>query len=202
MPSTMPVPGGTLDPQYGRRCAMTEPQEVLDFWFDPESVAKHFEKDAAFDDRIRQGFGPAHAAACAGELDHWMATPDGALALVIVLDQFSRNLFRGDARAFACDPEARRIADIAIARGDDLAMPEERRKFFYLPLEHSEDLADQERCVELMTSRLESPVSHEYAEAHRRIIARFGRFPHRNAALGRESTAEELAFLQEPGSSF
>lgn len=181
---------------------MTEPQDVLDFWFEPENVAKHFEKDPAFDARIRERFGAAHEAAAQGRLDHWAETADGALALLILLDQFSRNLHRGDARAFACDPRARAIADAAMARGDDMAMPEERRKFFYLPLEHSEDLADQERCVELMTSRLTNPINHQYAEAHRRIIARFGRFPHRNEALGRSSTAEELAFLKEPNSSF
>lgn len=181
---------------------MTEPQEILDFWFSPEVVAKHWDKDPAFDALIRQRFGAAHAEACAGRLEHWRGDAEGCLALVILLDQFSRNMFRGRPEAFACDPQARAVALDAIDRGLDLALPPERRAFFYLPLEHSEDLADQERCVALMQERAENPDYVAYAEAHRRIIARFGRFPHRNDILERASTPEELAFLQEPGSSF
>lgn len=181
---------------------MTEPQEVLDFWFDPEVVQKHWVKDAAFDATIRERFGATHDAAAAGRLDHWRGTAAGCLALVIVLDQFSRNMFRDSPKAFACDPQALRIALDAIAGGLDLELPEDRRVFFYLPLEHAEDLALQDRCVELMQERAGSAEFVEFAKAHQRIIARFGRFPHRNAVLGRTSSAEERAFLQEPNSSF
>lgn len=181
---------------------MTEPQDVLDFWFAPETVALHWKKDPAFDDRIRERFGAAHAEAAAGRLDQWRVTADGALALLILLDQFSRNLFRDSPKAYACDAEARQIAFDALARGLDLQVAEERRHFFYLPLEHSEDAAHQDRCVELMRNRTGNPTFVDFAKAHQRIVARFGRFPHRNAVLGRISSAEELAFLQEPGSAF
>ena len=181
---------------------MTEPQDILDFWFDPETVKKHWAKDAAFDATIRDRFGKVHEAAASGRLDHWRATAEGSLALLIVLDQFSRNMFRDSPKAFACDAQARQIAIDAIARGLDLKLPEDRRAFFYLPLEHSEDLAHQDRCVELMRERVGIPEFVDFAKAHQRIIARFGRFPHRNAVLGRTSTPEERAFLQEPNSSF
>ena len=123
------------------------------------------------------------------------------MALVILLDQFPRNLFRGQARAFAGDARALALAKRAVAAGLDEAMPRAHRLFLYMPFEHSEDLADQETCIERMTA-LGSAGYLDYARRHRDIIARFGRFPHRNAALGRDSTAEEIAFLKEPGSSF
>ncbi|MEQ8344303.1 MAG: DUF924 family protein [Sneathiellaceae bacterium] len=181
---------------------MTEPQDVLDFWFAPDVVALHWKKDPDFDERIRARFGAAHADAAAGRLDHWRSTADGALALLILLDQFSRNLFRDSPKAYACDAEARQIAFDALARGLDLKVAQDRRHFFYLPLEHSEDPAHQDRCVELMRSRTGDQNFVDYAKAHQRIVARFGRFPHRNAVLGRVSTAEEEAFLLEPNSSF
>ncbi len=181
---------------------MTDPAEILDFWFAPDVVEMHWKKDAAFDDRIRARFGELHAAAARGALDGWRITADGTLALLIVLDQFSRNLFRDSPKAYACDPEARQIAIEAIARGQDMQVPQDRRHFFYLPLEHSEDLAHQDRCIALMRERTGSETFVDYAKAHQRIIVRFGRFPHRNAVLGRTSTPEEEAFLKEPGSSF
>ena len=188
--------------------AAVSPQAVLDFWFGvpagPER-AEWFRKDPAFDEAIRARFGALHAAASRRELEAWRAAPEPLLALVILLDQFSRNLHRGDARAFAQDAHALECANQAIGRGDDLLLLPVQRQFLYLPLEHSEDLADQERCVELMRS-LEAfePTRGltQWAEKHRVIVARFGRFPHRNAALGRESTPEEVDFLKQPGSGF
>ena len=184
------------------------PQDVLDFWFGVPagaSRAEWFRKDAAFDESIRRRFGDLHAAAARRELEGWRASPEPMLALVVVLDQFSRNLHRNDPRAFAQDAHARECANQALARGDDLLLLPVHRQFLYLPLEHSEDLADQERCVELMRS-LEAfePTRGltEWAEKHRVIVARFGRFPHRNAALGRTSTPEEVEFLKQPGSGF
>ena len=182
--------------------------DVLEFWFGVppgRSRAEWFRKDAAFDAQIRERFGALHEAASRRELESWRAAPEPMLALVVVLDQFSRNLHRGDARAFAQDAHALECAREAIARGDDRVLLPVQRQFLYLPLEHSEDLADQERCVELMRALEAFPETKgltEWAEKHRVIIARFGRFPHRNAALGRASTPEELEFLQQPGSGF
>ena len=181
---------------------------VLDFWFGPEpgkSRAQWFRKDAAFDEEIRDRFGELHAAAGRRELEAWRGSPEPLLALVIVLDQFSRNLYRGDARAFAQDVHALDCAHHALGRRDDLGLLPVQRQFLYLPFEHSEDLADQEIGVELMRSLdafEETRGISEWAVKHRDIVARFGRFPHRNAALGRASTAEELEFLKQPGSGF
>ena len=182
--------------------------DVLEFWFGvppgPQR-AEWFRKDAAFDERIRERFGAVHEAASGRELEAWRGTPESMLALVVVLDQFSRNLHRGDARAFAQDAHALECAREAIARGDDRLLLPVQRQFLYLPLEHSEDLADQERCVELMRALEAFEQTRgltQWAEKHRVIIERFGRFPHRNAALGRTSTPEELEFLEQPGSGF
>ena len=183
-------------------------REVLDFWFGPEagkSRPEWFRKDAAFDADIRKRFGDLHAAAARRELETWRASPEPMLALVIVLDQFSRNLYRGDARAFAQDEHALECARQAVARRDDLGLLPVQRQFLYLPYEHSERLADQEMGVELMRSLdafEETRGISEWAVKHRDIVARFGRFPHRNAAIGRASTAEETEFLKQPGSGF
>lgn len=182
--------------------------QVLDFWFGPEpgkSRAQWFQKDAVFDEEIRTRFGDLHAAAGGRELEAWRAAPEPMLALVIVLDQFSRNLYRGEARAFAQDAHALECARQALQRRDDLGLLPVQRQFLYLPYEHSEDLADQEHGVELMRSLdafEETRGISEWAVKHRVIVARFGRFPHRNAALGRASTAEEVEFLKQPGSGF
>jgi uncharacterized protein (DUF924 family) len=133
-----------------------------------------------------------------GRLSSWEATADGALALILLLDQFSRNLHRGDARAFAQDDAGRAIAERAIARGFDQTFPVPARRFFYLPFMHAEDMAAQERCLALCREA-DDEEGVRYAEAHKAIIARFGRFPNRNAALGRETTAAEQAFLDEGG---
>jgi uncharacterized protein (DUF924 family) len=172
--------------------------EVLDFWFagDPATHRKEwFEKTVEFDaacTRFADGLRDART----GAFDHWAETPRGTLALIILLDQFSRNLNRNSAEAFAADGKAREIARTAIERGIDQMLGEVERMFVYLPFEHSEDLADQDQSVRLFTSLGEEMT--RYAEEHRDVIRRFGRFPHRNAALGRTSTPDELAYLAQP----
>jgi len=180
---------------------MFGPDEVLRFWFDPANRNRWFEPSDEFDESCRRQFAEAIEAAGIGQLDHWQASADGALALLILLDQLTRNVYRGRAEAFAHDAKARIIARSALELGHDQAVPQDRRMFFYLPFEHSEDLADQARSVALFESLgLAEPL--DYAIRHQKVIERFGRFPHRNAILGRDSTDAELAFLQVPGSSF
>ncbi len=177
------------------------PEDVLDFWFDSRNRPFWFKKRASFDDAVRQRLGALHEAAAAGRLEAWRSTPEGAVALVILLDQVPRNIHRNTPRAFATDPAALAVAKAAVEAGFDRDLDTDRKLFLYLPFEHSENLADQERSVELF-SAMGSAKHTDYAVRHRDIIARYGRFPHRNAVQGRESTAEELAFLEEPGSSF
>ena len=172
-------------------------QAVLAFWREA-GPKKWFTKDAAFDETLRTRFLETYEAAAAGNLAEWETAPESALALVIVLDQFPRNMFRGDARAFAADPLARQIADRALAKGFDRSVPPGDRAFFYLPFEHSESLADQERCVELFRLTGDAEAL-KWAELHADIIRKFGRFPHRNAILGRDTTPEEQKFLDEGG---
>jgi len=171
--------------------------DVVSFWKEagPE---RWFNKNAAFDKEIRERFFDTYEAAAAGRLSAWEQSAQGALALLILLDQFPRNMFRGDARAFATDPLARAITAGAIIRGFDSQVPKELRSFFYLPFEHSEDLADQERCIALNKATGDAD-GLKWAEIHANIIRRFGRFPHRNAALGRTTTPEEQAFLDGGG---
>jgi uncharacterized protein (DUF924 family) len=187
-------------------------QAVLDFWFLPEADPGHgaarpqwFRKDAAFDAEIRARFGALHASAAGGAFEAWGEAPRSMLALIVVLDQFSRNLHRDGASAFAQDARALACARRAIEMEWDLVLRPVERQFCYLPFEHSENLDDQDRAVALFTElerHPETPDLASWAEKHRAVIRRFGRFPHRNAALGRESTREELAFLAEPGSRF
>jgi uncharacterized protein (DUF924 family) len=176
-------------------------EEVLGFWFAPGGEGRWFKPDPAFDAEIRRRFAPLVEEAGAGRLDGWGATPDGAVALCLLLDQFPRNIWRGTPRAFAHDPAARRVAGAALAAGHDARLPPPRRLFLYLPFEHSEDPADQDRSCALIAG-LGDAEWLDYARRHRDVVARFGRFPHRNAILGRASTAEEARFLQQPGSSF
>lgn len=176
--------------------------EVLSFWFEELTPAQHWMRDDAVDAAILERFGAVNAEAAAGGCDGWQAGCDGALALVITLDQFSRNLFRNSPRAFANDPKALEIARNAIDAGHDAALPDGRRMFFYLPFEHAEDLAMQERCMELFSALDLTDQNMQAVRRHHEIIERFGRFPHRNDVLGRESTVEEVAFLKEPNSSF
>ncbi len=173
------------------------PQAVLAFWR-KAGPKKWFTKSASFDRTIRARFLPTYKAAAAGALSHWERTPDRTLALAIVLDQFPRNMFRRSARAFAADPMARQIASRAIAKGFDRRVPPGERQFLYLPFEHSESLADQERCVALFRATGDAE-SLKWAVLHADIIRKFGRFPHRNAALGRTTTAKEQAFLDSGG---
>ena len=188
----------------------TAARDVLNFWFGTvghygTSRAEWFRKDAAFDNSIRTKFLGTVESAARGEVRAWESFPRGCLALLILLDQFPRNLFRGDAHAFATDTEARRICRHVLENGFDRDFLPVERMFVYLPLEHSESLADQDECHRLMLELKPFPETanlHEWADKHRVIIRRFGRFPHRNAALGRESTQEEIDFLKSPGSSF
>lgn len=171
--------------------------EVVTFW-QSAGPDRWFTKDDVFDKEIRERFFNTYEAAAAGKLSDWEQSAQGALALLILLDQFPRNMFRADARAFATDPLARAITAGAIVRGFDSQVPEELRGFFYLPFEHSEDLADQERCIAL-NKAIGDAENLKWAEIHAGIIRRFGRFPHRNAALGRTTTPEEQAFLDGGG---
>lgn len=189
------------------------PAEILAFWFGRPGDADYgqarsswFRKDAIFDDEIRRRFLPTVDAALAGQLADWRTTPDGALALILTLDQFPRNLFRNHAKAFAGDPLARPLAAAMVDRGWDQARLAVERAFIYLPFEHSEALADQARSLalfaELARSQPGTDGYYDYAVRHHAVIARFGRFPHRNAALGRVSSAEEVEYLAQPGSGF
>jgi uncharacterized protein (DUF924 family) len=175
----------------------TTAAEILAFWR-AAGRDKWFEKDDAFDAEIRTRFLDTYTAAAAGGLAAWEDEPEGALALVIVLDQFPRNIFRGDARTYAADPLARAMAGRAIARAFDQRFPPDERGFFYLPFEHSENLADQERSVALCRAAGDEE-GIKYAEIHADTIRRFGRFPHRNPLLGRPTTPEEQAFLDGGG---
>lgn len=177
------------------------PQDVLKFWFEEISQEAWFKKDANFDEMIRQRFLKTYQAARADDLKSWQTTAEGSLALVIVLDQFPRNMFRDKPQAFATDAQALKISKQTIANGMDQTLPKTQRWFMYLPFMHSEDLADQERSIELFKA-LGNENSLKYAHDHHAIIKRFGRYPHRNEILGRRNTPEEEAFLREPGSSF
>lgn len=176
---------------------IASPADVLAFWR-AAGADKWFKKDAAFDAEITARFAETQRAAAAGALSDWAQTLEGALALLIVLDQFPRNMFRGDALAFATDERARAVAEDAIARGFDQKVPAGERQFFYLPFEHSEALADQERCIALMRATGDADLV-KWAQLHADIIRRFGRFPHRNTVLGRATTREEQAFLDGGG---
>jgi len=171
--------------------------EVVAFWREA-GVDKWFAKDTAFDDDIRRRFLPTHEAAAAGKLADWEDTAEGSLALLILLDQFPRNMFRGEARAFATDPQAMAVTAKAIIRGFDAQVAPELRAFFYVVFEHSENLADQEHGIALYKAANDAD-GLKWAELHADIIRRFGRFPHRNPALGRVTTPEEQAFLDGGG---
>lgn len=198
---------------------MISPDDVLAYWFGdlpnaetlPATVSLWFKGGPAVDEEIRARFGDALEPARKGELDAWAATPRGALALLILLDQFPRNVYRGDPRSFASDAHALEIARASLAAGHDLAVLPAQSTFFYLPFEHSESLEDQrvavakisaspERATGEVKKLLEGTV--DYAIRHQDVIERFGRFPHRNKILGRASTPEEEEFLKQPGSSF
>jgi uncharacterized protein (DUF924 family) len=173
------------------------PRDVLDFWFEA-GPDRWFRKDGEFDAEIARRFGTLVETARAGKCDGWADSPEGSLALTVVLDQFPRNIHRGSPKAFACDPKALATAKAAIARGFDMELPPGARQWLYMPFMHSEDMADQEMCIELCKrSRLEDTLPH--AVEHADIIRRFGRFPHRNAVLGRRTTESEQGFLDSGG---
>jgi uncharacterized protein (DUF924 family) len=196
------------------------PESVLDFWFgnaleSPESTAARradwFGKDPAFDERIRERFGELPSRALLGELGTWRKAARPSLALVLILDQFPRNLYRGSPQSFACDALAREVAEAAIASRFDAVLAPLEALFIYLPLEHAEEMAAQDRAVALCEALVKrAPAGQRqqfksflsYSIRHREVIRRFGRFPHRNAVLGRHSTAEELSYLDSGGESF
>lgn len=172
------------------------PATIVQFWLDA-GPKRWFRKDAAFDDDFRARFAAEHEAAAAGELEDWRASAEGSLALLILLDQYPRNSFRGTARMFATDAQALAVARRAIEQGFDTAVAPSLRSFFYLPFEHSEKLEDQDRALDLYTALGGETL--RYAHIHRDIIVRFGRFPHRNPLLGRVTTPEEQKFLDDGG---
>ncbi|GAB4133102.1 MAG: DUF924 family protein [Cyanobacteria bacterium J069] len=189
--------------------------KILDFWFGAPNAADRsyqqrrklwFTKNPQTDQMIRDRFSSLYEQAAAGKLDDWQAEPRSCLALVLLLDQVPRNIFRDMPQAFATDEQALAVSRGAIARGLDQALNPLERLFLYLPLEHSENLAHQQQSVDLIAELMaidpELSDSYDYALRHRDVIQRFGRFPHRNAILGRPSTPTELEFLQQPGSSF
>lgn len=177
---------------------MIRPRDILDFWF-AAGPEKWFKKSDTFDAEIRRRFGETHAQAAAGKLDGWAADAQGMLALILVLDQFSRNLWRNDHRAFTQDAKALALADEAVRRRYDVETPVTARKWFYMPYMHSEDPAAQERGLVYFAQRLDDPETMKFAIEHADIIRRFGRFPHRNGIVGRETTPEEQSFLDEGG---
>ncbi|MEM7258768.1 MAG: DUF924 family protein [Pseudomonadota bacterium] len=176
-------------------------QQVIEFWFEEIESKFWFKKDDAFDQQLRTRFAATQQAAACAELYDWRNTAEGRLAEIIVLDQFSRNLYRDSVEAFAGDPLALALAQEAISQGCDRELEAEKRTFLYMPFMHSESLKIHEVAVQLFTD-LGRKENLEYEYKHKEIIERFGRYPHRNKVLGRESTEEELAFLKQPGSSF
>ena len=177
---------------------LRKPDEIVDFWTRELAPEDWYRQDDALDARIREGFYDSWTRA-RGLRDRWPATAQGALALLILTDQMPRNMFRGEARAFATDGLARGVTKSAIARGLDVQVEGPARQFFYLPLEHSEAMPDQEQAVRLIATRMESAETLLHARAHRDIIRRFGRFPFRNEVLGRTSSPAERAFLDDGG---
>lgn len=176
-------------------------ENVLHFWFEELEPSQHWIKDALLDEDIGLRFSALHKQANAGELAHWRSSPEGRLAEIIVLDQFSRNIFRDEPQSFASDPLARELCREAIQQGDDKKLAIAKRAFVYMPLMHSEDLADHKIALEVFDQPgLENSL--DFEKRHVRIIEQFGRYPHRNELLGRESTAEETEFLTQPYSSF
>ena len=176
-------------------------QDILTFWFTELTPQQHFAKDAALDDRIRQRFAATLEAAARCELFEWRATPEGRVAEILVLDQFSRNIYRDTPQAFAQDPLALALAQELVANGLDASLAPTQRTFAYMPYMHSESRAIHAQSIALFT-QLGIERQLDFALRHQAIVERFGRYPHRNAVLGRSSSADEVAFLGQPGSSF
>ena len=180
---------------------MSDPEIILDFWFNEIDPAQWWRKDPAFDSQLKQRFGQLHHDVAFTGAHNWRDHANGRLAEVIVLDQFSRNLYRNDARAYAWDAVALQLTETAIARGVDTILPAPRRAFLYMPFMHSESLAHQQRSLELFAGIAETGNLNS-AQRHFDVVQQFGRFPHRNIVLGRASTAAESVFLQQSGSRF
>jgi len=177
------------------------PQEVVTFWCETLTAEDWWQSTPALDARVQEGFAATHLALSRQVGPQWRASPEARLAAIIVLDQFPRNMYRGSPMAFATDWIARREAHLALEAGADQAVEYDRRHFFYMPFEHSEDLADQDLSVRLFEAHKDETYL-DYAIRHRDVIADYGRFPHRNAFLGRVSTPEEEAYLAQPGAGF
>ena len=178
-------------------------EQVLQFWFEDTKPAQWFQVNPEFDRVIEEKFAETYDLGRDGLLDDWQSDADGCLALCIVLDQFPRNIFRGKPQAFETDKQALLIAKHAVVKGFDQILPVPKRRFLYMPYEHSEQIGDQRKSVALFEKmKEEDPMSYEYAVRHFDVIDRFGRFPHRNAILGRENTSEEEEYLAEPGAGF
>jgi uncharacterized protein (DUF924 family) len=175
--------------------------DIVKFWFEELAPEDWYKADAKRDAEVRRRFGPLYEKLSIGVPRDWLEMPKGWLAAILVLDQFPRNMFRGEPKAFATDAEALALAKQAIVKSVDMRLQPDQRAFIYLPFQHAEDRADQARSVELFTA-LGNPNNLDFALRHKAIVDRFGRFPHRNAVLGRASTEEESVFLKEPGSSF
>ncbi len=180
---------------------MVTPEEIIEFWFDEIDPKNWFRKDDSFDQMLRERFLLTRESAARAELYGWRHSAEGRLAEIIVLDQFSRNLYRNSGEAFAGDPLALALAQEAVASGYDAALPQDKRTFLYMPYMHSESLIIHEVAVKLFTD-LGREENLKYEIMHKEIIERFGRYPHRNEVLGRVSTVEEIEFLKQPGSSF
>ena len=180
---------------------MVGPEEVLSFWLDEVGPKRWYLQDEALDAQIRDKFLSTWKAACAGKFSLWLTCPSGSLAYIILMDQFSRNMFRSSAQAFVADRVALAAAKCAVDKGWDLKIDEPARQFFYLPMMHSENLCDQERCVRLMHERMpcDSTGNLLHARAHREVIRKFGRFPYRNDALARNTTEHEAAYVSSGG---
>lgn len=180
---------------------MVGPDDILSFWLDEVGPAGWYVQDDALDAKITEKFMSTWEAACEGKFSLWLTYPSGALAYIILMDQFPRNMFRGDARAFKTDKAALAAAKCAVDKQWDLRIDEPARQFFYLPMMHSENLCDQERCVRLLCERMpETGASNMlHARAHREVIRQFGRFPYRNDALHRTPTAQEAVYVSAGG---
>lgn len=178
-------------------------QEIISFWFEEIDPSLWFQKNEQFDAQIRDRFAISYNMARDGLCNDWDRDADGCLALCILLDQFPRNMFRGRPEAFATDHKALLVAKHAVARGFDQILPVMKRRFVYLPYEHSENLPDQKKSVDLFGKiKKDDPIGYDYAVRHYDVIEKFGRFPHRNKILGRENTPEEDEYLAQPGAGF
>ena len=178
-------------------------KDILDFWFEETQPAQWFQVNEDFDNVIRERFGDAYESAKSGQFDDWQNNADGALALCILLDQMPRNMFRGTPQAFVTDNKALIVSKFAISKGLDVVLPLPKRRFLYLPFEHSENMNDQRRSVELFEkNKDDDPLGYDYAVRHLNVIEKYGRFPHRNKILGRDNTPEEEEYLAQPDAGF